>query len=110
MLEQGEIPQESPDPKHAEEGEESLKETFEEPVALETDQEEDSDDGDSSAGMHALQMKNPRGRKSKKKKREEEAIQGIMDGTQKTLKVSGKSRAKKGTPSASKGAIPPHKS
>ena len=110
MLEQGEIPQANPEPVHAGDLYEPLKDAYEETVALEMDQEEDTDDGDSSTNMHDLPLKNPRGRKSKKKKREEEAILVVMDGSQKMLKGIVKNKSKKGTPLASKGANPTIKS
>ena len=62
------------------------KDTNEDPLLLEMDPGEDTDDGASSSSLHAVPFKNPRGRKSKKKKREEATYLDILEGSQKTLK------------------------
>ena len=62
------------------------KDTNEDPLLLETDPGEDMDDGASSSSLHAVPFKNPRGRKSKNKKREEATYLAVLEGSQKTLK------------------------
>ena len=73
---------------------------------LETNPDEEADEGSSSSSLHATPIKNPRGRKSKKKKREEATYLAILEGSQKTLKGIMNTRSKKGTAPASKGAKP----
>ena len=76
---------------------------------LETDLGEDTDDGASSSSLHAVPFKKPRGRKSKKKKREEATYLAVLQGSQKNLKGIMHTRSKKGTDPASKGGNPtPH--
>jgi len=85
----------------------SPKETNENNRHLESEQEEDSEGESSSSSQHKASQSNPRGRKSKKKIREEVAKQDIASGQQKTIPGMAL-RAKKGN--ASKGATPnPHK-
>lgn len=82
------------------------KDTNEDPLMLETDPGEDMDDGASSSSLHAVPFKNPRGRKSKNKKREEATYLAVLEGSQKTLKGMMHTQSKKGTTSTSKGANP----
>ena len=67
---------------------------------------EETDEGASSSSLHAAPIKNPRGRKSKKKKREEATYLAVLEGSQKTLKGMMHTRYKKGIASASKGSNP----
>ena len=103
-LEPGEIPQlrevEAPG---------SSKEANEDPLLPETDLGEEMDEGSSSSSLHTIPIKNPRGRKSKKKKREEETYLAVLEGSQKTLKGIMHTRSKKGTAPALKEANPPPK-
>jgi hypothetical protein len=65
----------------------------------------DTDEGSTeSESSHATPAKNPRGRKSNKKKREEFSYADIMQGSQKTLKGMMSTRSKQGQ--ASKGVVP----
>ena len=82
------------------------KEANEHTLLLETDPGEETDEGASSSSLHAIPIKNPRGRKSKKKKREEATYLAVLEGSQKTLKGIMHTRSKKGTAPASKGANP----
>ena len=85
------------------------KEANEHTLLLETDPGEETDEGASSSSLHAIPIKNPRGRKSKKKKREEATYLAVLEGSQKTLKGIMHTRSKKGTDLASKGGNPtPH--
>ena len=79
------------------------------PLLLETDRDEESDEGDSSCSLPTVPFKNPRGRKSKKKQREEASYLEILEGSQKTLKGLMNTISKKGSGPASKGATPPHR-
>ena len=108
-LEPGEIPHFDPVVSTAPDTSGPSKDTNEDPLLLETDPGEDTDDGASSSSLHAVPFKNPRGRKSKKKKREEATYLAVLEGSQKTLKGIMNTRSKKGPDLASKGANPnPH--
>ena len=104
-LEPGEIPYLDSGVLMATEAPGSSKEASADPQ-LETDPDEDSDEGSSSSSLHATPIKNPRGRKSKKKKREEATYLAILVRSQKTLKGIMNTRSKKGTAPAPKRAIP----
>ena len=82
------------------------KEENEDLLLLETDPGEESDEGSSSSSLHTIPIKNPRGRKSKKKQREEATYLAVLEGSQKTLKGIMHTRSKKGAVPASKGANP----
>ena len=85
------------------------KEENEDPLLLETNPGEETDEGASSSSLHVIPIKKPRGRKSKKKKREEATYLAVLEGSQKTLKGIMNTRSKKGPDMASKGANPnPH--
>ena len=73
----------------------SPKETNEELLLLESDPGEETDEGASSSSLHTIPIKNPRGRKSKKKKREEATYLAVLEGSQKTLKGIMHTRSKK---------------
>ena len=105
-LEPGEIPHSDPVVSMAADTSGPSKDTNEDPLLLEMDPGEDTDDGASSSSLHAVPFKNPRGRKSKKKKREEATYLAVLEGSQKTLKGMMHTQSKKGTASASKGANP----
>ena len=105
-MEPGEIPQSDPVVSIAADPFGPSKDTNEDPLLLETDPGEDTDDGASSNSLHAVPFKNPRGRKTKKKKREEETYLSVLKGSQKTLKGMMHTRSKKGMASASKGTNP----
>ena len=105
-LEPGEIPQPDPGVSTATETPGTSKEANEDPLLLETDPGEESNEGSSSSSMHTIPIKNPRGRKSRQKKREEATYLAILEGSQKTLKGIMNTRSKKGTDLASKGANP----
>ena len=107
LLEPGEIPQTEPGVSTAVETAGPSKETSEDPLLLETDPGEETDEGASSSNLHAIPIKNPRGRKSKKKKREEATYLVVLEGSQKTLKGIMHTRSKKGTATTSKGATSP---
>jgi len=81
----------------------SPKETNENSRPLETDQEEDTDGETASSSHQTSSPPNPRGRKSKKKIREEVAKKDVSCGLQKTIPGM-QLRLKKGN--ASKGATP----
>ena len=85
-MEPGEIPHSDPVVSAATETSEPSKDTNEDHLLLETDPGEDTNDGASSSSLHAVPFKNPRGRKSKKKKREEATYLAVLEGSQKTLK------------------------
>ena len=106
-LEMGEIPH----PREASPADPAspLKNSIEEPLQLETDRHEESDEGDSSCSLPSVPFKNPRGRKSKKKQREEASYLEILEGSQRTLKGLMNTRSKKGSGPTSKGATPPHR-
>ena len=103
-LEPGEIP--NADPVEPTSAGTSSKEANEGPSLLEMNPGEDSDEDASSSSLHAVPFKNPRGRKSKIKKRDEATYLAVLEGSQKTLKGMMNTRSKKGTVSASKGANP----
>ena len=84
----------------------SPKETNEDLLLLESDPGEESDEGTSSSSLHTIPIKIPRGRKSKKKQREEATHLEVLEGSQKTLKGIMNTRSKKGTTQASKEANP----
>ena len=84
----------------------SPKETNEELLLLESDPGEETDEGASSSSLHTIPIKNPRGRKSKKKQREEATHLAVLEGSQKTLKGIMHTRSKKGTTQALKEANP----
>ena len=86
-----------------------LKDSSVDPLLLESDQDEESHEGDSSSSLPMVPFKNPRGRKSIKKQREEATYLAVLDGSQKTLKGIMNTRLKKGTGPASKGATSPHR-
>jgi hypothetical protein len=68
----------------------------------------DTDEGSTKSGsLHATPVKNPRGRKPNKKKREEISYADILQGSQKTLKGMMNTRSKQGQ--ASKGGVPSSK-
>ena len=104
-LEPGEIPQTVPCPSLATEALESSKEASADHLP-DSDPGEESDEDSSTSSRHATPIKNPRGRKSKKKKREEATYLAILDGSQKTLKGIMNTRSKKGTTQAPKGDNP----
>ena len=106
-MEPGEIPQSDPRVSTAAETSGPSKETSEDPLLLETDPGEETDEDDLSSSLPAAPIKNPRGRKSKKKKREEATYLAVLEGSQKTLKGIMHTRSKKGTATASKGATSP---
>ena len=85
-LEPGEIPFSNPGGLNVAYHSEPSRGTNEEPLLLETDPREDTDDGDSSSSQHTIPFKNSRGRKSTKKKREEATYLSVLEGSQKTLK------------------------
>jgi hypothetical protein len=65
----------------------------------------DTDEGSTESGSpHATPVKNPRGRKPNKKKREEFSYADILQGSQQTLKGMMNTRSKQGQ--ASKGVVP----
>ena len=105
-LEPGEIPLSDPGDLKAAFHSETSRGTNEEPLLLETDPGEDSDEGDSSSSMHTIPFKNSRGRKSTRKKREEASYLAVLEGSQKTLKGMLNTRSKKGPAAAPKGANP----
>ena len=105
-LEPGEIPISDPVVSTAAYTSGPSKDANEDLSLLETDLGEDTDDGASSSSLHVVPFKNPRGIKSKKKKRDEATYLAVLEGSQKTLKGMIETRSKKGTASASKGAIP----
>ena len=105
-LEPREIPHSNPVVSTTADTSKHSKDTNEDPLLLETDPGEDTNDGASSSSLHAVPFKDPRGRKSKKKKREEATYLVVLEGSQKTLKGMMHTRYKKGTASASKGANP----
>ena len=109
-LEPGEIPQSDPRVSTAVETFGPSIETNQDPLLPETDPGEEFDEGDSSRSLPAAPIKNPRGRKSKKKQREEATYLVVLEGSQKTLKGIMNTRSKKGRASASKGASSPHQS
>ena len=84
------------------------KDSSADPLLLEMDRDEESDEGDSSCSLPSIPFKNPRGQKSKKKQREEASYLEILEGSQKTLKGIMNTRSKKGSGPASKGATSPH--
>ena len=84
----------------------SPKEVNENLLMLDSDPEEESDEGASSSGLYSIPLKVPRGRKSKKKQREEATHLVVLEGSQKTLKGIMSTRSKKGTIQASKEANP----
>ena len=96
-LEPGEIPQINPTSLMEADALGSSKEANEDPILLEMDPGEETDEGASSRSLHTIPIKNPRGRKSKKKKREEETYLAVLEGSQKTLKGIMHTRSKKGT-------------
>ena len=84
---------------------EEIREVHEEPSVAESDPKGSSDEGATeSSSSHATPVKNPRGRKSKKKQREEKSYADVLQGSQKTLKSMMNTRSKIGQ--ASKGAAP----
>ena len=85
-----------------------LKDSSMDPLLLDSDQGEETDEEDSSSSL-SVPFKNPRGRKSKKKQREEATYLAVLDGSQKTLKGIMNTRSKKGSGPASKGATSPHR-
>ena len=87
---------------------ESSKEIRIDPSPLDSDP--DSDEEDSSSSLPAAIIKNPRGRKTKKKMREEASYLAVLEGSQKTLKGILNTRSKQGGATASKGASPPRNS
>jgi hypothetical protein len=99
LLEPGELPS----TQEGNDNPSSSKEAKEDPQQQESDPEEDSD-GETSSDLHSLQIKTPRGRKSKKKQREEATYLEVLEGSQKTLKGIMNTRSKKGTTQASKEA------
>ena len=109
-LEPGEMP--PSDPRHTSAAfiSESSKETRIDPTSLDSEPGEDSDEEDSSNSLPATIIKNPRGRKTKKKMREEASYLAVLEGSQKTLKGILNTRSKKGGATASKGAFPPRNS
>ena len=109
-LEPGEIPHSNPRISSEAVISEPAKETRIDPSLLESNPGEDSDEGDSSSSLPAALIKNPRGRKSKKKMREEVSYLAVLEGSQKTLKGILNTRSKKGGATASKGASPPRNS
>jgi hypothetical protein len=65
----------------------------------------DTDEGSSEfESLHATPVKNPRGRKPNKKKKEKFSYADILQGSQQTLKDMMNTRSKQGQ--ASKGAVP----
>ena len=68
-LEPGEITQINPTSLMEADAPGSSKEANEDPLLLETDPTEETDEGASSSSLHTIPIKNPRGRKSKKKKK-----------------------------------------
>ena len=84
----------------------SPKEANEDLLMLDSNPDEDSDEGASSSGLYSIPLKVPRGRKSKKKQREEATHLVVLEGSQKTLKGLMNTRSKKGATQASKEAIP----
>ena len=84
---------------------EEIREVGEEPSTAESDPGGFSDEEASeSSTSHATPIKNPRGRKSKKKQREEKSYADVLQGSQKTLKSMMNTRSKIGQ--APKGAAP----
>ena len=84
----------------------STKEANEDILMQDSNPEEDSDEDASSSGQYSIPPKIPRGRKSKKKQREEATYLAVLEGSQKTLKGLMNTRSKKGATQASKEAIP----
>ena len=105
-MEPGEIPFSDPGGLKVAYQSEPSRGTNEEPLLLETDQGEDTNEGDSSRSLHTVPFKNSRGRKSTKKKREEATYLSVLEGSQKTLKGMLNTRSKKGPAAAPKGANP----
>ena len=105
-MEPGEIPWSDPGVLKMADHAEPSRGANEDPLLQEMDHGEDSDDGDSSSSLQAVPFKNPRGRKSTRKKREEVTYLSVLEGSQKTLKGMLNTRSKKGPTSASKGANP----
>ena len=105
-MEPGELPRPDPGVLKVADHFETFRATNEDPLFIETDQGEDTDDGASSSSLHAAPFKNLRGRKSTKKKREEATYLSVLEGSQKTLKGMMNTGSKKGSASASKGAKP----
>ena len=106
-LESGEIPH--PRTSSPADTSSPLKEPSVDPLLLESDQGEETNEGDSSSILPMVPFKTPRGRKSKKKQREEATYLAVLDSSQKTLKGIMNTRSKKGTGPASKGATSPHR-
>ena len=80
----------------------------EDPSNMDSDLGRYSDEGATEcSSSHATPIHPTRGRKSKKKHREEKALRAITKGTQKTLTTIMSTRSKQGQ--ASKGASPPKK-
>ena len=105
-MEPGEIPQFNPVTLMEAEAPGSSKEANEDPLLLEMDLGEEMDESASSSSLHTIPIKNPRGRKSKKKKREEATYLVVLEGSQKSLKGIMHTRSKKGTALALKEANP----
>ena len=84
----------------------SPKEANEDLLLLDSDPGEETDECASSSILQSIPIKIPRGRKSKKKQREEATYLAVLEGSQKTLKGIMNTRSKKGTNQASKEANP----
>ena len=84
----------------------SPKDANEDMQMIDSNPEEDSDEGASSSGLYSIPPKVPRGRKSKKKQREEATHLAVLEGSQKTLKGLMNTRSRKGANQASKEANP----
>ena len=64
------------------------REAEEDPSAIDSDPGGDTDEGSTESGsLHATPVKKPRGRKSKKKQREEKSYADVLQGSQKHSKV-----------------------